>query len=154
MMTISSLITRIVIIINHKKRNLESSWLWQVISIKKKQGTIVLTKTRLYFCKQIFLSLAKSGIQRIKPAFGCVQIKLVWMFRHPKKRINYDLKLKLHGKRLCLGQKTKYLWVHIDENLSWKTQLNKVAKKLRWANGIISKLRHFTFKNNLGSKPT
>ena len=53
------------------------------------------------------------------------------MFRHPKKRINYDLKLKLHGKRLCLGQKTKYLWVHIDENLSWKTQLNKVAKKMR-----------------------
>ena len=27
------------------------------------------------------------------------------LFRHPKKMINYDLKLKLHGKRLCLGQK-------------------------------------------------
>ena len=65
------------------------------------------------------------------------------LFRHPKKRINYDLKLKLHGKRLCLGQKTKYLGVHIDENLNWKTQLNEVAKELRQANGIISKLRHF-----------
>ena len=65
------------------------------------------------------------------------------LFRHLKKRINYDLKLKLHGKRLCLGQKTKYLGVHIDENLNWKTQLNEVAKKLRRANGIISKLRHF-----------
>ena len=67
------------------------------------------------------------------------------LFRHPKKKMNYDLKLKLHGKRLCLSQKTKYLGIHIDQHLSWKTQLDAVAKKLRRANGIISKLRHFLF---------
>ena len=65
------------------------------------------------------------------------------LFRHPKKKMNYDLKLKLHGKRLCLSQKTKYLGINIDQHLSWETQLDAVAKKLRKANGIISKLRHF-----------
>ena len=48
------------------------------------------------------------------------------LFRHPKKKMNYDLKLKLHGKRLCFSQKTKYLGVHIDQHLSWKTQLDAV----------------------------
>ena len=62
---------------------------------------------------------------------------------HPKKKMNYDLKLKLHGKRLCLSQKTKYLGINIDQHLSWETQLDAVGKKLRRANGIISKLRHF-----------
>ena len=65
------------------------------------------------------------------------------LFRHPKKKVDYDLKLKLHGKRLCLSQKTKYLGIHIDEHLSWKTHCDEVAKKLRRANGILSKLRHF-----------
>ena len=65
------------------------------------------------------------------------------LFRHPKKRINYDLKLKLHGKRLHFSQKTKYLGVYIDSHLNWKTHCDEVAKKLRRSNRIISKLRYF-----------
>ena len=65
------------------------------------------------------------------------------MFRHPKKRINYNMKLKLHGKRLHLSQRTKYLGVYFDSHLNWKTQCDEVAKKLRRSNGIISKLSYF-----------
>ena len=65
------------------------------------------------------------------------------LFRHPTKKINYDLKLKLHGKRLTSNESTKYLGVCIDRNLNWKSQIDILAKKLRRTNGIISKLRHF-----------
>ena len=65
------------------------------------------------------------------------------MFRHPTKKITYDLKLKLHGKRLTFNESKKYLGVCIDRNLNWKSQMIMLAKKLRRANGIISKLRHF-----------
>ena len=65
------------------------------------------------------------------------------LFRHPTKKINYDLKLKLHGKRLTFNESTKYLGVCIDRNLNWKSQMSMLAKKLRRTNGIISKLRHF-----------
>ena len=65
------------------------------------------------------------------------------LFRHPTKKINYDLKLKLHGKRLTFNESTKYLGVCIDRNLNWKSQIDILAKKLRRTNGIISKLRHF-----------
>ena len=65
------------------------------------------------------------------------------LFRHPTKKINYDLKLKLHGKRLIFNESTKYLGVCIDKHLIWKNQISVLAKKLRRTNGIISKLRHF-----------
>ena len=42
------------------------------------------------------------------------------LFRHPTKKINYDLKLKLHGKRLIFNESTKYLGVCIDKHLIWK----------------------------------
>ena len=51
------------------------------------------------------------------------------------------MKLKLHGKRLHLSQRTKYLGVYFS-HLNWKTQCDEVAKKLRRPNGILSKLRH------------
>ena len=66
-----------------------------------------------------------------------------FLFRHPKKRTNYNMKLKLHGKRLHLSQRTKYLGVYFDSHLNWKAQYDEVAKKLRRSDGIISKLRHF-----------
>ena len=37
----------------------------------------------------------------------------------------------------------KYLVVHLDEHLSWKTHISSIAPKLRKANGALSKLRHY-----------
>ena len=41
------------------------------------------------------------------------------------------------------SKSVKYLGVHIDEHLNWKSHITNVAAKLRRANGAISKLRHF-----------
>ena len=51
------------------------------------------------------------------------------LFRHPTKKVDYDLKIKLQGKRLRFSRSTRYLGIEIDQNLDWKQQQNKLAKK-------------------------
>ena len=43
----------------------------------------------------------------------------------------------------------KYLGVHLDENLNWKTHIDYLCKKLSKMCGIFSKLRHCCSKNLL-----
>ena len=44
---------------------------------------------------------------------------------------------------LLVHKSVKYLGVHLDEHLNWKTHIASIATKLRRANGALSKLRHF-----------
>ena len=67
----------------------------------------------------------------------------VLLFRNVHKTINHNIGLKLNGKILNLSDTVKYLGVYLDSLLSWKTHLDILATKLRKANGLISKLRHF-----------
>ena len=64
------------------------------------------------------------------------------LFRHKLKPINYQLKIKIDGKKLCPSTFIKYLGVFLDENLSWNNHVKSISLKLRRANGALSKLRH------------
>ena len=57
--------------------------------------------------------------------------------------LNYDFRLFINGKRLQPSTSIKYLGVLLDADLSWKSQINSVATKLKRANGALAKLRHF-----------
>ena len=65
------------------------------------------------------------------------------LFRSAKKKVDYDLKLKLNGKKLQLVTPVRYLGIVLDENLSWTHHKNSLADKLRKSNGALSKLRHY-----------
>ena len=65
------------------------------------------------------------------------------LFRSAKKKVDYDLKLKLNGKKLQLVSPVRYLGIVLDENLSWTHHKNSLAGKLRKSNGALSKLRHY-----------
>ena len=52
------------------------------------------------------------------------------IFRGTRKKIVFDLKLKINGKRLYSSPSVKYLGIIIDENLSWKKHLTELSKKL------------------------
>ena len=45
------------------------------------------------------------------------------LFRHPNKAINYDLKLKIDGKKIYLNNTVKYLGVYLDQHLNWKCHI-------------------------------
>ena len=65
------------------------------------------------------------------------------LFKHKQKTINFNLKLKLNGKKLYPSSYIKYLGIFLDENLNWKKHVSILSSKLRRANGVLAKLRHF-----------
>ena len=73
------------------------------------------------------------------------------VFHHNKKVIDYDLKIKLNGKRLFPSTSVRYLGVLFDRNLSWTYHIANLSKKLSRANSMLSKIRHFVDHTTLRS---
>ena len=73
------------------------------------------------------------------------------LFHHHRKEINYDLKIKINGKRLWPSNHVKYLGITIDCHLNWNQQINLLASKLSRAIGMLSKIRHYVQNNMLRS---
>ena len=59
------------------------------------------------------------------------------------KKLDFDLKLTLNGKRIYPTKSVKYLAIKIDENLTWIDHINYIAIKLSNANAILFKVREF-----------
>ena len=63
---------------------------------------------------------------------------------HPhQKKIEIDVSLSINGRYLKKVDYIKYLGVFIDSHLSWKYQVDHIARKIKRGIGILSKLRHF-----------
>ena len=73
------------------------------------------------------------------------------IFRHPIKSVDYNLKVKIDGKRLYESDFVKYLGILIDPYLKWNYHTDLIAPKLSRAIGMLSKLRHFVNSNTLRS---
>ena len=71
------------------------------------------------------------------------------LFRHPNKKVDYDLKIKINGKRLYPSEYVKYLGITIDSFLNWHSHCNALSIKLCRANGMLSKIRHYVSLNTL-----
>ena len=71
------------------------------------------------------------------------------IFKHALKLFNYNFRLFIIGKRIFPSNCIKYLGVLIDSDLSWKSQINSTAVKLKRANGALAKIRHFVPNNVL-----
>ena len=54
-----------------------------------------------------------------------------------------DLNLFLNGHRLSPSLSLKYLGVLLDEHLNWGQHISNLCLKLRRANGVLSKIRHY-----------
>ena len=51
--------------------------------------------------------------------------------------------VNINEKQLEQLNHTKFLGVHIDEELSWKFHINHVSKKISKMTGIMGKARHY-----------
>ena len=65
------------------------------------------------------------------------------IFYPHQKKIEIDVSLSINGRYLKKINYIKYLGVFIDSHLSWKYQVDHIAKKIKRGIGILSKLRHF-----------
>ena len=65
------------------------------------------------------------------------------LFRHPNKKINYNLKIKIEGRKLLPSKFVKYLGIYIDPYLKWNHHIDVIAPKLSRACGMLMKIRHF-----------
>ena len=73
------------------------------------------------------------------------------IFRKPRKLIDFEIKIKLNGKRIYPSTKIKYLGVLLDEHLSWKPHIDELTKKLNRSNSMLSKIRYYVDENTIRS---
>ena len=75
--------------------------------------------------------------------------KLIFFQKKQSNFDRYSISIKLDGCKLVPSGNVQYLGVHIDNFVSWDFHITLLSNKLIRANGIISKLRHFTTKETL-----
>ena len=130
-----------------------------LIYINDLHQTIKFSKTR-HFADDTNLLIKNKSLKQLKKQLNYDLSKLVsWLksnkislntsktemliFRHPNKRITYDLKIKIDGKRIYPSKYVKYLGLLIDPHLNWKYHTELLAPKLSRAIGMLSKIRHY-----------
>ena len=64
------------------------------------------------------------------------------IFRDPRKKPTYSMKIRINGKKLTPCSSVKYLGIYIDEHLNWNTHLAELRPKLSRAVGMLSKIRY------------
>ena len=69
-------------------------------------------------------------------------------FHKPGEKIP-DLLIKMNGHRIFPSKYIKYLGVYLDETLNWGSHCCTLSKKLKRANGMLCKARHFVPKDEL-----
>ena len=65
------------------------------------------------------------------------------IFKHQRKKLDTEIKIKLNRKRLYPSQSVRYLGIKIDHNLNWKDHINDIAVKLSRANAVLFKIKNF-----------
>ena len=73
------------------------------------------------------------------------------LFRHPNKKINYEFKIKIDGKKIIPSKYVKYLGVLIDQHLNWNFHINLLNSKLSRVVGMLAKIRYYVSKATLRS---
>ena len=71
------------------------------------------------------------------------------IFKHQRKKLDCEVKIKLNRKQLYPTDSVKYLGIRIDKNLNWKHHVSDIAIKLNRANALLFKIRNFVNVNTL-----
>ena len=85
-----------------------------------------------------------------KISLNCSKTEMI-IFRKPNSSVNYKFNIKLNGHLLQPSDSIKYLGVYLDPELNWKTHCDVLSKKLKRANGMLMKIRHYLHKKELRS---
>ena len=65
------------------------------------------------------------------------------IFRPIQRKLPKQVMLSINNQMLIQETSIRYLGVYIDYNISWKTHITNISKKIKRSIGILSKLRYF-----------
>ena len=99
----------------------------------------------------IDLKLLYQWLLANKISLNCAKTELIF-FHKPGHPINgFDFKIKMNGHKLIPSDHIKYLGVYLDSTLSGNYHCQQLITKLKRANGMLSKIRHYVPKEELKS---
>ena len=97
--------------------------------------------------------LSNSDLKNLTNWFNANKISLnvskteLIIFKPKRKPLDFNMKIKLNGKRLYPTDSVKCLGVKIDSKLNWESHVNATATKLNRANTMLYKVRDFVNAN-------
>ena len=65
------------------------------------------------------------------------------IFRPTQRKLPKQVMISINNQMLTQENSIRYLGVYIDYNISWKTHITNISKKIKRSIGILSKLRYF-----------
>ena len=83
-----------------------------------------------------------------KISLNCSKTELI-IFRKPGDKINHKFKIKINGHLVHPSNFIKYLGIYLDPYLNGYYHCDVLSKKLKRANGMLMKIRHFVQKKDL-----
>ena len=93
------------------------------------------------------LKILYSWLLANKISLNCDKTEII--FFHKPGEIVPSLKIKMNGHRIYPSHSIKYLGMHLDETLNGGFHAKILSKKLKRANGMLCKARHFVPKDDL-----
>ena len=85
-----------------------------------------------------------------KISLNCSKTEMI-MFKKARSKIDFRFKIKLNGHRLYPSDSIKYLGILLDSTLNWNQHCEALSIKLKRANGMLMKIRHYVQKKELKS---
>ena len=77
-----------------------------------------------------------------KISLNCTKTEAI-IFHKPGNRPNFNFKIKLNGHLIRPSDSIKYLGIYLDSTLNGQSHCEVLSKKLKRANGMLSKIRHY-----------
>ena len=82
-----------------------------------------------------------------KISLNCDKTEII--FFHKSGENVPDMKIKMNGHRMYPSKNIKYVGIHLDETLNGTFHCGTLMKKLKRANGMLCKARHFITNDDL-----
>ena len=98
----------------------------------------------------IDLKLLYKWLLANKISLNCAKTELI-IFHKPGHKPQYDFRIKMNGHRIRPSDSIKYLGIYLDPTLSGQSHCEILTKKLKRANGMLSKIRHYVPSTELRS---
>ena len=86
-----------------------------------------------------------------KISLNCSKTELIFFHKPGHPIQNFKFKIKINCHKIEPTDHIKYLGIYLDSTLSGKQHCNILCNKLKRANGMLSKIRHYVPKKELKS---